>query len=226
VRREADSAAPRGTPAIITIRSRCKRQLASARRIRDKGTMRTIYRKFQFIGQSRARLAVAAGSFIFAAAPQIISLDAASSVSIELQGEIEPECQLNAGSSTVELGSIVKSGSKQISFGINCNAPFSYAVVSQSGGLQNADSTTVRAGFTSFVVYSVGVAIQTDGGTIAGACPSAALTARSSTCSYPDSGNKIAIHQAGSLTLSWSSTDELVAGPYVDVLTLSLQPRL
>jgi len=187
--------------------------------------MRTIYQKFELIGRSRRRLAVAASIF-FVAASQMTSLDAASSVSIELQGEIEPECQLNALSSAIDLGSIFKSGSKQISFGINCNAPFSYAVMSQSGGLQNGDRTPVRAGFTSFVVYSVAVAIQTDGGTIAGACSSAALTPQAPTCSYPDSGNKIAIGQVGFLNLSWSSPDELVAGPYVDVLTLSLQPRL
>lgn len=187
--------------------------------------MQTIWRKFRLI-QSPRRGAVVAAGFFFAAAAQVTSLDAASSVSIELQGEIEPECRLNAASSTIELGSMLKSGSKQISFNISCNAPFSYAVVSESGGLLNADSTTVKAGFTSFVVYSIGVAIQTDGGTLAGTCSSAALTARSPACGYPDSGNKIAIDQAGSLTLSWSSSDELIAGPYSDVLTLSLRPRL
>jgi hypothetical protein len=186
--------------------------------------MRTIYRKFELFGRSRRPLAVAVGFFV--AASQITSLDAASSVSIELQGEVEPECQLNAMSSKIDLGSILKSGSKQISFGISCNAPFSYAVASQSGGLQNGDRTLLRAGFTSFVVYSVEVAIRTEGGTIAGACSSAALTPQAPTCSYPDSGNKIAIGQVGSLNLSWSSSDELVAGPYVDVLTISLEPRL
>lgn len=147
--RGAESQRPLGSQTVITTCSRCKRQLASMRRIRDNGAMRRIYRKFQLARQHRVRLTVVVG--ILSAASRITSLDAASSVSIELQGEIEPECQLKSVSSAIELGSILRSGSKQILFGITCNAPFSFAVTSQSGGLRNVNGTTVRAGFTSFL---------------------------------------------------------------------------
>lgn len=186
--------------------------------------MRRICRKFEWIRLRRKHIAFAA-CLLMAAATKTTSLHAADAVSIELQGEIDAGCRLDAVSPNVDLGTIFKIGSRQISFGINCNAPFSYSVSSQSGGLQNIYGTVAQPGFTNLIVYSVEVSIPTDAGIIGGVCASSMLTGSLPTCTYPHSGNGIAIDQLGSLTLSWSSPDDFVAGPYADVLTLHVKPQ-
>ncbi len=148
---------------------------------------------------------------------------AAGPVSIELQGQIKTECRLTAVAPTVDLVQMTKSGTRTVDFGLYCNAPFRYAVRSREGGLRNSGHTIVRAPFTALIPYVLRVSILTDAGGISDTCGSAQLTGGGS-CAISDSGQGIAIAQTGSLAFSWSVPQELLAGDYADVVTLSLQP--
>jgi hypothetical protein len=146
-------------------------------------------------------------------------------VSIELRGEIEPECRLDDAGSIIALGQLAPIGSHVVNFGIHCNVPFSYSVRSQQGGLRN--SVTAEAappGFTNLVQYSLSILIPTDAGPISDFCDSGQLSQDPPACPFATSGQGIAIAETGSLTFSWSTDNVLVAGPYTDVVTLDVQP--
>lgn len=148
-------------------------------------------------------------------------LQADDTVSIELQGEIEPECQLSAIANFLELGEISSVGSKSMSFDISCNAPFSYSLHSQEGGLRNA-ATPPSSNFISLLPYLVSVDIPTNTGAIVDQCSSSSIQTTPSGCIHSTSGNGVSINQTGSLTISWSVAEELMAGSYTDTLTINV----
>lgn len=147
---------------------------------------------------------------------------AGDTVSIVLEGEVEPECRLSGLASIVDLGQITKIGSRAVNFGIHCNAPFSFTLQSQEGGLRNTGHTLVRAGFTDRIPYLVRLDIPTDHGAVLNICESTLLTG-SGNCATGVSGSGIAIEQVGTLTFSWSIVQEPVAGIFADVFMFSVQ---
>lgn len=151
--------------------------------------------------------------------------NAGDAVSIELQGEIEPVCRLTGLSTTIDLGNIANSGSRQIPLGVDCNTPFSYTVQSLAGGLKASALGSSAPGFVSLLPYLLQISIPTDAGPVTGQCQSTELTAENPQCTYQGSSTGIAIRQTGTLTLTWATPDELIAGTYSDVLTLTVQPR-
>jgi hypothetical protein len=166
-------------------------------------------------------------STFVALTPSVLCLSANTSnagdtVSIELLGEIEAECQLTSINANVDLGQISGSGSQNLVFGIHCNAPFSTSLRSREGGLKHAGGISNAPGFTSLIPYTAQITIPTDAGVIANQCASADLTETLSSCPDLDSGNGIAIEQTGTLMVSWSADDELLAGTYSDVITLNV----
>lgn len=153
------------------------------------------------------------------------SANAADAVSIELQGEIEPVCRLTSLSTTIDLGDIGNSGSRQIPLGVDCNTPFSYTVQSFAGGLKASALGSSAPGFISLLPYLVEISVPTDAGLVTGQCQSTALTAENPSCTYQGSSTGIAIRQTGILSLTWATQDELIAGTYSDILTLTVRPR-
>lgn len=153
------------------------------------------------------------------------SVRAGDAVSIELQGEVPAMCRLTSESATVDLGILANSGSRQISVDVDCNTPFSYVVRSLAGGLKVSDSGAPPPGFASLIPYLVQLSIPTDAGVASGECESSELIGDNPACTYVSSPTGIAIAQTGTLTLTWATQNELVAGTYSDVLTLTVQPR-
>jgi hypothetical protein len=170
----------------------------------------------------RARACVIA---FFAASAQTTSACAGDSVAIELVGDIEPECRLTALPGGINLGTLAKTGTQLIPFQLNCNAPFDYSVRSREGGLK-AGALNVPLGFAAKIPYALETRIPTNEGIIIDQCGSATLATAAPPCGHGGSGSAIAIEQTGSLMISWAIGDELVAGTYTDVVTLSVSPRL
>jgi len=149
---------------------------------------------------------------------------AGDNISIELQGEIEPQCRLSNVATHVQLGHITPAGSHAVNFGIHCNAPFRYTIRSQEGGLRHSGQPLVRVGFTGLIPYALRITIPTDTGGISDLCDSSQLSGDGA-CAFSHSGNGIALAQTAALIFSWSLSQEPIAGSYADVITISVQPN-
>ena len=147
-------------------------------------------------------------------------------VSIGLEGEIEAECQLDFTNSTANLGQIGASGLKVIPFTLNCNTPFAYHVHSRERGLKHSGQSTQQPSFADLLPYTLDLRIPTDAGIISERCISGSLGGTVTDCANGASGGGIAINQNGSVTISWSTQSELLAGVYSDVLTFTVRPQL
>jgi hypothetical protein len=147
-------------------------------------------------------------------------------VTIEVVGEIEPKCRLNAFPAGIELGQFSASGTQFVSFQIDCNTPFEYSIRSRDGALTTLGSPVQSMGFVNQIPYMLEARIPTDGDSILDRCGSAGLSGVSPSCGNGNSGNATAIDQTASLIISWAIDAELVAGSYTDVLTLTFGPRL
>ena len=187
--------------------------------------MRYVCRKMHDIWRKR-KLASCFAMAILALSQMLCDrLVADDTVSIEVSVQIQPACLLNNPTYSADLGQIQTAGSQVIGFGIDCNAPFQYSLQSREGGLRNnQNGATVRPGFISLIPYTLRIAIPTDAGGISDVCDSSQLSGSSPSCPFTNSGNGIAIAQTGSMTFSWSTDKILVAGPYSDVVTLTIQP--
>jgi hypothetical protein len=146
-------------------------------------------------------------------------------VTIQLVGEIDPECRLSALPSSIELAQISASGTQSIPFEIDCNTPFEYSVRSREGALKSGVPAP-SIGFVDQILYVLQTRIPTDEFLILNQCDSQSLSGASPSCGHGNSGNATAIHQTASLAISWTVSAEVVAGTYTDVLTLTFGPRL
>ena len=147
-------------------------------------------------------------------------------VSIGLEGEIEAECRVNLLAATANLGEIGASGSKVIPFTLNCNTPFAYQVHSRERGLKHSGLSSQQPWFAGLLPYTLDLRIPTDAGIITERCISGSLGGTPTDCANGASGGGIALNQNGSLTISWSTDSELLAGVYSDVLTFTVRPQL
>jgi len=147
-------------------------------------------------------------------------------VSIGLEGEIEAECQLHLSSATANLGQIGASGSKVIPFTLNCNTPFAYHLHSRERGLKHSGPSAQQSSFADLLSYTLDLRIPTDAGIVTERCISGSLGGTVTDCANGTSGGGIAINENGSLTISWSTESELLAGVYSDVLTFTVRPQL
>jgi hypothetical protein len=147
-------------------------------------------------------------------------------VTIELEGRIPVACGIEALTSQITLGDIAVAGVKTLPFRVRCNAPFSFALLSRNGALRTTSPPPMSWGFTDHVPYTIALQIPTNVGAVAGACPSWRLRHPSPLCTYPDSGDGIALAGEASLTISWGSRRDPLAGTYSDVMTVVLGARL
>lgn len=146
-------------------------------------------------------------------------------VSIEITGEVDALCSLNSLPG-IDVGELTASGHRAISFQIDCNAPFEYALHSQKGALATAEDVHLGLGLTTKIPYLVDLRIPTDKGVIDDSCDSATLNSGSPTCGRGNSGEAVAIRQNGVLAISWNVNTQPVAGVYTDTIVLSISPRL
>jgi hypothetical protein len=146
-------------------------------------------------------------------------------VTVDLQGEIKAECSLTVSSNTFDLGSVSETGVRTIPFRLRCNAPYSYEIRSQNGGLRNAQVQTLSRGFKALIPYTAITRIPTNTADIADTCFSTDLTPPV-LCKMSDSGDGISIDRDATLSISWQMDDEVpLAGTYRDVITLSFHAR-
>jgi hypothetical protein len=145
-------------------------------------------------------------------------------VVIDLTGEILPFCQLTGAPPSTNLGEITDRGTANIPFQLRCNTPFAFSITSRSGALKTEYAMTPPPGFTAAVAYNIVPRIPTSLGAVTGTCISTALKAGAATCSFPNSGQGVALSGDASLTLSWQVSEIPLAGTFTDVLTLNVGP--
>jgi hypothetical protein len=167
----------------------------------------------------------------------------AQTVTLDVQGTLEASCALTGlPGGTVDLGDLSRAGSKPISFSVDCNAPFGYALVSGKGALGRVGSAgAIAAGSNAFgvsVPYVVTTTFATDQGTFGDtALAASTLTSIhaepclaptfSTSCPFSHSGSGAAASgRPASLLVAWSSPSiQLQAGTYTDTLTLTVRAR-
>lgn len=148
---------------------------------------------------------------------------AGDNVQITLQGTIQSQCSVSASGSTVRVDNLAASGSKTVPLTVNCNAPFSYQLVSSNGGFKHTVASSAPNGFLVTVPYNVEIRIPTDDVTIEDACSSTSIIASGgTTCAFGNSGNGVSIGRdgQGSLTLTWAPGAIPLSGSYYDRLEL------
>lgn len=148
------------------------------------------------------------------------------SVTINLEGQIDVNCALDASSSRINLAEIAATGSKVVPFRVRCNTPFRFALTSQNGALKTNYDGALSPDFTASIPYNATVTIPTNTGGINASCPSSALRGLNPSCTFPASEEGIALEGDASLTVSWAVTKELVAGTYSDTVVLSIGPQI
>jgi hypothetical protein len=177
--------------------------------------------KIQYFGSPRSRKAwIAFTFFLLPSAP----LAPAPAVTIKLEGAVLPECQISSSASIIDFGDISKSGTKTLPFSLSCNAPFTYKLLSRSGGLQHKWlNAALTSGFNTILPYTVASTIPIDGGVISDTCSSPSIKADVPTCRFSSSGENIAISSNALLTFSWNPNGKMLeSGVYEDFLTIVL----
>jgi hypothetical protein len=151
---------------------------------------------------------------------------ALATVSIAIEGDIVPACQITASGGDVYLGDLSGGGSKSLEFSLSCNAPFAYRLESASGGLKHTTLGGSPATFSTLLPYVVESHILTENGEIGDTCSSTTIKQGFITCSFSDSGSEIAPLSSGRLTFTWNGGNHLLqAGAYEDCLTIVVETR-
>ena len=181
----------------------------------------------------RQRLLIAA-SLVATAALSAAAL-AATSVTVQLEGEIGRECAILGGGAaskggssldtSVDVGDITRPGHKDIAFTVHCNTPFKYRLEAQYGALTHKNAQAAPRGFLGAVPYDVTVHIPTDGVAIDDHCSGDSIRAGAVRCPFSNSGNGIALGTAGQLTVAWIPDGLPMAGEYSDRLTITVSAR-
>jgi hypothetical protein len=195
---------------------------------------------------SRSRILTVIVASFFASAtafadqpPNVIGASAV--LKLSLVGHIRSHCGFaSMPPSSANLNDLTQGGSLELDFKLDCNAGFAVAVASSNGGLKRVSSPGSDDihvdGFATALDYDVGLAYQTDLGTVAAHCPASSLSAGSPTCAFYgagaghglSSGDGVAVDAPGSLTLKWQppAHTRLVAGNYKDTITITVGAQL
>lgn len=163
------------------------------------------------------------------------------SVSLKLTGTVEARCALDIPNDNTDIalgevsaGALDKTA--ELTFTIDCNAPFAYSLESTNGALANT-TTTIGQGsddFDTTLDYEVQFKTALEDGDTASidqTCTSASIdddlaAGSADQCDFEDSGTSIAIDEQGSLTISVDAEGKLLlAGAYTDELKLTVGVR-
>ena len=180
----------------------------------------------------------------FAAAPAgAVTPSASDTLQIEIAATVVDRCGLSAGANpTSAQGNLEQAETLSFNFDLDCNTPFAVGVSSEHGGLRLTTATgsalTDDTGFGVQKAYKVALSVNTDSGTLDGGnCMSDQLTSSAGNCAFYgttpgsglSSGQKTAVGQAGTLTVSWNSDEGAArrhaAGLYKDTLTIVVGPK-
>lgn len=158
---------------------------------------------------------------------------------LSLIGHIRSHCGFAAmPPSAANLDDLTQHGSLELDFSLDCNSGFAVKVSSANGGLKRVTAgNDVRInGFATSLDYDIGLAYQTDLGTVSGHCPASSLVAGSQTCTFNNAQTArgrsgcggVAQDMPGSLTLTWQppSHTRLIAGNYKDTITITVGAQL
>ena len=164
-------------------------------------------------------MAAALGGVSF---PVTALLAAVGKVEIEVTGTIKPYCANSITAAPVNAGDPRKAGSAKFAFTVDCNAPFQYTMQSDNGALRLTNAPDAVSRDQIEVAYNVHITIPlTLGGSIDDTCSSKSIKQGAISCTFTDSGQKIAINQQAETQISWSATQaRLLAGQYTDRLTV------
>jgi hypothetical protein len=179
-----------------------------------------------------------AGGRAFADQPPNV-IGTSTVLKLSLVGHIRSHCGFAAmPPSAANLNDLTQGGSLKLDFKLDCNSDFAVRVSSTNGGLRwvTTGGDVHVNGFATSLDYDIGLAYQTDLGTVSGHCPASGLVAGSQTCTFNDaqtaqghaSCGGIAQNMPGSLTLTWQppSHARLVAGNYKDTITITVGAQL
>jgi len=142
-----------------------------------------------------------------------------SSVDLELKlfGKIKPSCEIHFPKEKLWFEMTDDADMRAVTFDLNCNQPLKVEVSSRNGGLQHSahDRLPTYPGFTSFVEYDLGLALQAPG-------TNDLRFDSEDIKSEPGRGHFGAIpHDTkGELKISWVPTENLIAGTYGDVIEI------
>lgn len=166
-------------------------------------------------------VAVAVG----AGAVQADSVESASSFDVVVTGRIVSDCRLSGGG-TIDLGQLTGNEVVTADFGLRCNVPFDLSFESASGGLAHVTKPRGEGPFAGTLAYTLNVAVPTlspQSGMMSAAYSSTDLTARKTLTS----GEAIAAG-GGRLQIRTQAPQGagLLAGEYVETLSVTLQPRV
>ncbi len=160
-----------------------------------------------------------------AGAVQADSLESTSGFDVAVTGRIVSDCRLTGGG-TIDLGELTGNEVVTADFGLRCNVPFDLSFESASGGLAHVAKPRGEGPFAGTLAYTLNVAVPVlapQAGVMSAAYSSADLTARKTLTS----GEAIAAG-GGQLQIRTQRPQGagLLAGEYVETLSVTLQPRV
>lgn len=166
-------------------------------------------------------LAVAAG----AGAVRADSIESSSGFDVAVTGRIVSDCRLSGGGN-IDLGELTGNEVVTADFGLRCNVPFDISFESARGGLAHITKPRGEGPFAGTLAYTLNVAVPTlapQRGMMSAAYSSADLTARKTLTS----GDAIAAG-GGRLQIRTQRPQGagLLAGEYIEILNVTLQPRV
>ncbi len=170
-------------------------------------------------------MAAALGGIIL---PVTAHFAAADTMQIGITGNVAPSCGNGSIPLALDAGDLTKAGSVKFAFTVDCSAPFQYTMQSQNGALRFVNAPDGASAASTEVSYDVQIRIPlTPAGAIDDTCNSAAIKQGAISCTFADSGQKIAPSQTVTGQISWqASGEQLLAGKYQDQLTISVSARL
>lgn len=166
-------------------------------------------------------VAVAAG----AGAVRADSIESSSGFDVAVTGRIVSDCRLSGGGN-IDLGELTGNEVVTADFGLRCNVPFDISFESARGGLAHITKPRGEGPFAGTLAYTLNVAVPTlapQRGMMSAAYSSADLTARKTLTS----GDAIAAG-GGRLQIRTQRPQGagLLAGEYIEILNVTLQPRV
>ena len=154
----------------------------------------------------------------------------AQTLTITATGQIPASCGLGTGSG-FSNANLDASSSLSATATVNCNTKYLLRATSANGGL----TTVVQAPSASFsnkldYQFAISVPLDNAGGTVSGNCAASNLTAGGSLCALSPAGAGLSSQggtstgKTATLGISWTvpSVTHLVAGSYVDTITISI----
>ena len=129
-------------------------------------------------------------------------------VTIEISGWIKRTCGLKNLPTKIDLGNLETKKNQRIEFTVNCNAPFSYGISSNEGGLKYVnESKASNLKTTTMIPYHLDVTIPMDRGIIKNSCASKTLPkaiGEPAQCKFSDSGQDVSIDKTATMDISWN----------------------